>query len=359
MRGRRPARPSSSTGTRSASCSSRKRKASSSGTSGSIVQCAGSAICPIAVSPGFRPAATTSRTSVLRVTTPTKRPVLADVDRAHVGLRRGAAPASCAEAVASSVCGSGIIASRTLSVTGRCPAPERAGDLADSGDERRAAQREPALLSERPDALESVAELLGQLRPDFSAIPEEPAEVLHPLEVGDGDAACVGEHVRQDRDAALGEDRVRLERGGPVRALGDHPRLDPVGVLGGDLILARGQDEDVAGKLEQLLVRDPVALGPVRKRAVLLGEAPQRLDVEPACVVDTAREIGDSEHGRALGIELGRGDPAHVAEALDDAALFGQVPAEPLRRRARSPSPHRRPSPRGGKGSRRARSACR
>ena len=62
-------------------------------------------------------------------------------------------------------------------------------------------------------------------------------------------------------DAALGEDRVGLERGGAVRALGDQPRLDPGGVLLRHLVLARGEDEDVAGQLEQLLVRDPLPVG--------------------------------------------------------------------------------------------------
>ena len=67
-------------------------------------------------------------------------------------------------------------------------------------------------------------ELLGQTRADLVAVPEEPPEILHPLEVGDGDAAGVREDVRQDRDAALGQDRVRLDRGRPVRALGDQLR---------------------------------------------------------------------------------------------------------------------------------------
>ena len=44
------------------------------GSSGSSVQSGGSAISPSPVERGSRPAATTSRTSVLRVITPTKRP---------------------------------------------------------------------------------------------------------------------------------------------------------------------------------------------------------------------------------------------------------------------------------------------
>ena len=61
---------------------------------------------------------------------------------------------------------------------------------------------------EVPDAVERVAELLGEPRADLVAVPEQAAEILHPLEVRDRDAAGVREHVREHEDAALGEDRV-------------------------------------------------------------------------------------------------------------------------------------------------------
>src|SRR5207253_6494276 len=63
-------RPSSTTGTRSRSCSSSAWNASSSGVSASSVKFGGSKIARSSVSRGCSPAATTSRTSVLRVTTP-------------------------------------------------------------------------------------------------------------------------------------------------------------------------------------------------------------------------------------------------------------------------------------------------
>ena len=59
-------------------------------------------------------------------------------------------------------------------------------------------------------------------------------------------------------------------------------------------------------------------------------EVAQRVDVEPVGVVDAAGDVGDGDHGRAPVGELVRGDAADVAEALDDAALLGEVPAEPL-----------------------------
>ena len=55
-----------------------------------------------------------------------------------------------------------------------------------------------------------------------------------------------------------------------------------------------------------------------------------RVDVEPGGVVDAAGDVRDGGHGRAAVDQLVRGDPADVAEALDDALLLGEVPAEPL-----------------------------
>ena len=54
------------------------------------------------------------------------------------------------------------------------------------------------------------------------------------------------------------------------------------------------------------------------------------VEVEPVGRVDAAGDVGDGEHGRALRDELLRGDAADVAEALHDARLLRQVPAEPL-----------------------------
>ena len=65
----------------------------------------------------------------------------------------------------------------------------------------------------------------------------------------------------QHENPALGEDRVRLDRRRAVRALGDQLALQVRRVLGGDLILARGEDEDVARTLEQNGVRDPLPFG--------------------------------------------------------------------------------------------------
>jgi hypothetical protein len=66
--------------------------------------------------------------------------------------------------------------------------------------------------------------------------------------------------------------------------------------------------------------------------AALGREPPQRLHVEPALVVDAAGDIRDCDHARSAVVQLGSRDPADIAEALDDAALLAEVPAEPLTR---------------------------
>ena len=109
----------------------------------------------------------------------------------------------------SSVRGSATIASRTRSLTGRCREPQSAPATSRIPATSAALRSEsPCSLREAPDAVERVVELVGELGADLVAVPEEAAEVLHPLEVRDGDAARVREDVGQDGDAPLGEDRV-------------------------------------------------------------------------------------------------------------------------------------------------------
>src|SRR5262245_12160277 len=92
---------------------------------------------------------------------------------------------------------------------------QRVRHLADACDERAGAEFHLTILGEVPHAIECVRELLGELCADLVPCPEEPAEVLHPLEVRDRDAAGVREDVREHRDSALPEDLVGLERRRP------------------------------------------------------------------------------------------------------------------------------------------------
>src|SRR5207244_4716909 len=103
-------------------------------------------------------------------------------------------------------------------------------------------QRDPFVPRYGVDPVEGRSHHVGELEPDLVAIPEEPSEVLHPLEVGDGDAAGVREDVWHDRNPLLAEDLVRLDRRRSVRALYDEQRVDPVRVRARELVLAGGEN---------------------------------------------------------------------------------------------------------------------
>jgi hypothetical protein len=81
-------------------------------------------------------------------------------------------------------------------------------------------------------------------------------DVLNPLEVGDGDAACVCEDVGDDDLADPVQDLVGGQRDRMVGRLHDHASLDPVGVPLVDDAVESGRDEHVHVELEQLVVRD-------------------------------------------------------------------------------------------------------
>ena len=86
-------------------------------------------------------------------------------------------------------------------------------------------------LRDPPRLVERARDDVVQLRVHLVLLPEVLLEALHPLEVGDDDAARVREHVGQDEDAALVEDLVGRRRHRAVRALADDLRPDLVGVV--------------------------------------------------------------------------------------------------------------------------------
>ena len=73
--------------------------------------------------------------------------------------------------------------------------------------------------------------------------------------------------------------------------------------------------------------RDPL---PVGERRALGRPAHELRHVEPVLDVEAARVVADTDDGRAARGQLGRRHAAHLAEALDDAALLREIPAQPL-----------------------------
>jgi hypothetical protein len=62
-------------------------------------------------------------------------------------------------------------------------------------------------------------------------VPEEALAVLHPFEIGDRDAAGVGQNVGDHEDLLVGQNLVGQRRGGAVGALAQDLAADAVGVL--------------------------------------------------------------------------------------------------------------------------------
>src|SRR5215218_2706849 len=151
-------------------------------------------------------------------------------------------------------------------------------------------------------------------------LPEVLLEPLHPLEIGDDDAARIREHVREDEDAPVLEDLVGGRRDRAVRALADDTRLHVGRVLVRDHLLERARGQHVALEQQELVVGDRVGGRVPLEHAVLGLPREDRRHVEPRRGVDAAARVGDSDDDNAALVEQTREVAADVAEALDDDA---------------------------------------
>src|ERR1700675_2764130 len=168
------------------------------------------------------------------------------------------------------------------------------GHAADAFHERGGAQVHVVFLRGIPHPCERAGHDLLQAGDDLALLPEVELEPLDPLEVGDDDAARVGEDIGDDDDAAAPENRVGFGCGWAVRALDDDLRADLVGVVLADLG-ARGRGhQDVAGLLEEIVVGDRVGALEAHDAAGLLDVFVQRADVEALAVPDAAPEVADA-----------------------------------------------------------------
>ena len=116
-----------------------------------------------------------------------------------------------------------------------------------------------------------------------------------------------------------------------VRALDDERRVHAVGVRARELVLAGGEDEEVARELEELLVRDPLAAVVPLERSMFRDVGVECRNVETGLGVNASRDVGNRDDAGAALVQLRRGDAADVAEALDDAGATGELVAEPPR----------------------------
>ena len=147
-------------------------------------------------------------------------------------------------------------------------------------------------------------------------------QILQPFEVRDGDAARIGEDIRNDHDAFLSEHVIGVGRGRSVGAFQDDLRFDPCRVLACEHVFERGRDEDVALELER--IRGSKNIGRAWKAQQRAGALPVIEDlvfVQPLRIVNRPLALGDChEDGSLLAAEFRR-VIAHVTEALHHEAL--------------------------------------
>src|SRR6266851_4699286 len=86
---------------------------------------------------------------------------------------------------------------------------------------------------------------------DFVFGPEEALQVLHPLEVTDGDTTGIGHDVGDDCDAAIIEDTISLGCGWAVGGFNNQAGLYAWSVSRGQLVLPGGRHQDIALELQQ------------------------------------------------------------------------------------------------------------
>src|SRR5215217_5022917 len=134
--------------------------------------------------------------------------------------------------------------SRTLGI--EAPGHGRLRDALDREPVRGHPHARALLLLRRDRLLEGAGDDVVEPLVHLFLLPEVLLEALHPLEVGDDDAAGVRKHVREDEDPAVLEDLVGARRDRAVRALADDSRLHVGGVLVRDHLLERARSQDVA-----------------------------------------------------------------------------------------------------------------
>src|SRR6266511_2922871 len=116
---------------------------------------------------------------------------------------------------------------------------------ADAQHHRCLAHGDAVLLRHRRNVAVGAGDDAMQALVDLVFFPEVELEVLHPLEVGDDDAAGVGEDVRDEDDTVARQDRVGFRRRGAIGALDDVARAHVAGVAIVNLTLERGGDKEI------------------------------------------------------------------------------------------------------------------
>ena len=126
-------------------------------------------------------------------------------------------------------------------------------------------------------------------------IPEVALAILNPLKVGGRDAASVGEDVRDNEDAFVGEDIIRGRGCGAIRAFCQNAAPHAVDVAARDDVFGGGRNQNLAFSGEQFRRITFFCTGESVHGAVLLTKFDQRFDVDSIFVGKAAADFGDTD----------------------------------------------------------------
>lgn len=123
----------------------------------------------------------------------------------------------------------------------------------------------------------------------------EALEVLHPLEVGYGDAAGVAQDVGDDENIAAGvEDFVGIRGGGAVGTFREDFAAESGGIVAGDHAVERTRGENVARLGDDLSGVDGFGSGKSGDAAVFADVVLEFAGIDAARVPDRAVGVGDA-----------------------------------------------------------------
>ena len=118
-------------------------------------------------------------------------------------------------------------------------------------------------------------------------------QILRPFEIADGDAAGIGENVRQHENAFARQNFVGMRRRRPIGAFGNDLGLDLVGVVQRDDVFQRRRNQDVALQRQQILIGDARRARHAHDGAGALLVAQRFERIDAARIVHAAARIAD------------------------------------------------------------------
>ena len=130
-------------------------------------------------------------------------------------------------------------------------------------------------------------------------VPEEILQALDPFKVADGDAARVGQDVRQDGDAVVPQDFIGLGSGRAVGGFDDAACLNVGRDVAIERVLSGGGNEDVAFAGKNFFIADRVGAGEIDERSVVAVEISGRGDVDAGFIENPAGAFADRDDRRA------------------------------------------------------------